>query len=80
MPTEIIVSILTGLGTLAGVLISNSRSQSGYPVTDQTISDKEERKWNAIKKSCKSLTYVMMKLISLVLDIGVVVYLYYMVI
>lgn len=26
MPTEIIVSILTGLGTLAGVLISNSRS------------------------------------------------------
>ena len=31
MPTEIIVSILTGLGTLAGVLISNSRSQA---VTD----------------------------------------------
>ena len=28
MPTEIIVSILTGLGTLAGVLISNSRSQA----------------------------------------------------
>ena len=31
MPTEIIVSILTGLITLAGVLISNSRSQA---VTD----------------------------------------------
>ena len=31
MPTEIIVSILTGLVTLAGVLISNSRSQA---VTD----------------------------------------------
>lgn len=28
MPTEIIVSILTGLITLAGVLISNSRSQA----------------------------------------------------
>ena len=28
MPTEIIVSILTGLGTLAGVLIANSRSQA----------------------------------------------------
>ena len=28
MPTEIIVSILTGLVTLAGVLISNSRSQA----------------------------------------------------
>ena len=28
MPTEILVSILTGLGTLAGVLISNSRSQA----------------------------------------------------
>ena len=31
MPTEIIVSILTGLITLAGVLVSNSRSQA---VTD----------------------------------------------
>ena len=28
MPTEIIVSILTGLITLAGVLLSNSRSQA----------------------------------------------------
>lgn len=28
MPTEIIVSILTGLVTLAGVLMSNSRSQA----------------------------------------------------
>lgn len=28
MPTEIIVSILTGLVTLAGVLVSNSRSQA----------------------------------------------------
>ena len=28
MPTEIIVSILTGLVTLAGALISNSRSQA----------------------------------------------------
>ena len=28
MPTEIIVSILTGCITLAGVLISNSRSQA----------------------------------------------------
>ncbi len=28
MPTEIIVSILTGCVTLAGVLISNSRSQA----------------------------------------------------
>ena len=28
MPTEIIVSILTGLITLAGVLISNSKSQA----------------------------------------------------
>lgn len=28
MPTEIIVSILTGLITLAGVLVSNSRSQA----------------------------------------------------
>lgn len=28
MPTEIIVSILTGLITLAGVLISNSRLQA----------------------------------------------------
>ena len=28
MPTEIIVSILTGCVTLAGVLVSNSRSQS----------------------------------------------------
>ena len=28
MPTEIIVSILTGFITLAGVLISNSRSQA----------------------------------------------------
>lgn len=31
MPTEIIVAVLTGLITLAGVLISNSRSQA---VTD----------------------------------------------
>ena len=31
MPTEIIVAVITGLITLAGVLISNSRSQA---VTD----------------------------------------------
>ena len=42
MPTEIIVSILTGLITLAGVLISNSKSQA---VTETRLEELTREVW-----------------------------------